>query len=112
MWQHYLKDYSKYSSYYTNIEFKIIYKPGPDLFISNWLSRQNNKEDQDEEIVGMQVNVNSVETTTNIPCLTIHELHHKMALDNTLQQLKECIIKGLPENKENMSQNLRPYWTF
>ena len=40
---------------------KIIYKPGPDLFIADWLSRQNYKEDKNEEIAGMQVNVNSVE---------------------------------------------------
>ena len=34
------------------------YEPGPDLFMAPWLSRQNNKEDKDEEIAGMQVNIN------------------------------------------------------
>ena len=66
-----------------------------------------------EEIAGMQVNVNIVETTTNIPeFMTILELQHETALDNHLQQLKEGIIKGWPENKDNLPQNLRPYWTF
>ena len=40
----------------------MIYKPAPDLFIADWLSRQNHKKDEDEEIAGMQVNVNNVET--------------------------------------------------
>ena len=49
--------------------------PGPDLFIADWLSRQNHKEDKDQEIAGMQVNVNTVETATNIPeCMMMHEL--------------------------------------
>ena len=87
--------------------------PGPDLFIANWLSRQNHKEDEDEEIVHMQVNVNTVETATNIPeYMTIHELQHETALDNHLQQLKEHIIKRWPENRDNIPQNLKPYWTF
>ena len=61
----------------------------------------------------MQVNVNTADTATNIPeCMTIYELQHETALDNNLQQLKECIIKGWPENKDNIAQNLRPYCTF
>ena len=32
--------------------------------------------------------------------------------ENYLQQLKECIIKGWPENKDSIAQDLRPYWTF
>ena len=88
---------------------KIIYKPHPDLFIADWLSSQNHK----EEIAGMQVNINSVETATNIPeCMLIYELQHETDLDNHLQQLKECIIKGWPEKKDNITQNFRPYWTF
>ena len=39
---------------------KLVYKPGPDLFIADGLSRQNHTEDKNEEIAGMQVNVNSV----------------------------------------------------
>ena len=41
----------------------------------------------------------------------ICELQHETAIDNHLQ-LKEHIIKGWPENKESVAQNLRLYWTF
>ena len=46
---------------------RIIYKPGPDLFIADWLSRQNHKENKDEEIPGMPLNVDTIQTNTNIP---------------------------------------------
>ena len=56
----------------------IIYKPGLDLFMADLLSRQNHKEDKDEEIEGIQVNVNNIETSTNIPeCMMICELQHE-----------------------------------
>ena len=61
----------------------------------------------------MQVDINTLETAMNTPeCMMICELQHQTALDNHLQQLKECIIKGWPENKDNIAQNLRPCWTF
>ena len=85
----------------------IIYKPGPDLFVADWLSKQN-QEDKDEEITGAQVNIDTTEIPANIPeCMIIHEWQHETALDNHLQQLKECIIKGWPENKGNVAQNLK-----
>ena len=64
---------------------KIIYKPGPDLFLVDWLSRQNHKENKDKEIPGMQLNVDAIETTTNIPdCMKIQQLQqtHKMIIYN------------------------------
>ena len=93
--------------------FKIICKPGSDLFIADWVSRQSHKEDKDEEIAGIQVNINTIETATNIPeCMMIYELQHETATDNHLQQLKEFITKGWPEMKDNTVQNLRLYWKF
>ena len=67
---------------------KIINKPVQDLFISDWLPRQNHKKDKNEEIAGMQGNVNTVETATNIPeYMMIHELQNTAAVDNHLQKL-------------------------
>ena len=54
---------------------RIIYKPGPDLFIADWPSRQSHRENKDKEIDGMQVNINTIHTTMNIPeCMSVHEL--------------------------------------
>ena len=34
-----------------------MYKPGPDLIIADWLSRQYHKENKEEEISGIQGNI-------------------------------------------------------
>ena len=44
-WQILLKNYQ--------YRVRIIYNPGPDLFIADWLSRQNYSKDKDAEILGM-----------------------------------------------------------
>ena len=92
---------------------RIIYKPGPNLFIGNRLSRQNHNEHKDEEITGMQVNINTIQTTTTIPeYMMICELQQQTSQDSYSQQLKEQVIKGWPENKDQIAQNFRPYWMF
>ena len=42
----------------------------------------------------------------------LHKLQQVMSHDNHLQQLKEQIIRGWPEKKDHLEQNLRPYWAF
>ena len=44
---------------------RIFYKPRSDLFMADWLSQQNCKENKDEEIKGMQISVNAMQLTTN-----------------------------------------------
>ena len=54
---------------------RIIYKPGPDLFITGWLSRQNHKEKKDKEIPGIHMSVDAIQTATNIPdCIMVQKL--------------------------------------
>ena len=61
----------------------------------------------------MQVNIKTIETTTNIQqCMSMCELQQESSWDNHLQQLKEQIIKGWPENKDHMAQNFRLYQMF
>ena len=85
---------------------RIIYKPGLDLFRVDWLSRQNHKENKDREIPGMKVNIDTIQTTNKHPIL------HDNTWDEHLQQLKEHIIKGWPQNKDQIPQEIRMYWTF
>ena len=52
-----------------------MYKSGPDLFIEEWISGQKHKENKNMEIPGMQININPIQTITNIPeCMIMHEL--------------------------------------
>ena len=67
-------------------QVRIFYKPGPDLFITDWLSRHNHTENKDSEIYGMDIKVDAIQTATNIPeCMSIHyckKQPHKMITYN------------------------------
>ena len=91
----------------------IIYKPRPYLFIADWLSRQNHSEDKDAKLLGMQLCIIAIQTTTNIQeCMIIHELEQVTCQEQHMQCLKGYIIKGWPEHKNEIQQDIRPYWTF
>ena len=40
---------------------KIIYMPGPDLFMPDWLSRQNQNKNKDKEITCMQISISALQ---------------------------------------------------
>ena len=76
---------------------RIIYKPGPDLFIA---VQTKHSEDKDVEILGTQLGINAIQTTINITeCMTVPELQQVTCQDQHKQCLKEYIIHGWPEQK-------------
>ena len=92
---------------------KIIYKPGPELFVADWLSRQNHNKNTDAEIPHMQLGINAIHTATNIPeCMTMHELQLVTYLDQHLQCLKDYIIQGWPKSRDQIPQDIRMYLTL
>ena len=91
---------------------RIKYKLGPDLFMADWLSRHHSK-NKDEEIMGMQISMNAIQSTTNVPeCMTMHELQGAMSQDQHLKHLIEYVIQGWPESKNQQPQDIRTYWMF
>ena len=103
----------KNSSQNAPVQSKIICKPGPDLFIAEWLSRKNHKENKNEEIPCMQLNVDTIQTTTNIlDCMTIQPLQQATLQDDHLQLLKDYIIRGWPDSKDQIPQDMWTYWTL
>ena len=92
---------------------RIIYKSGPDLFIADWLSRQNHSKDKDAEMSGMQLVFNAIQTITNIPeCMIIHELQQVTCQDQHMKSFKEYIIKGWPKHKYQVQQDIRLHQTI
>ena len=45
---------------------RILYKPGPEIFIADWVSQHNHKENKDEVIHGMDIRVDMMQTMTNV----------------------------------------------
>ena len=50
----------------------ILYKPGPELFIADWLFRCNHEIDRDQE---MHLTINTIKSCIDIPdCMTAEEI--------------------------------------
>ena len=45
----------------------IIYKPGLDLYIMDWLSPNNHAENKDKDIAGTSMKVSAIITSVNMP---------------------------------------------
>ena len=44
--------------------------------------------------------------------MRIHELQQAMSQDEHLHCIKEHIIQGLPENRDQILQDMRTYWVL
>ena len=92
---------------------QIIYKPGPDIFIADWLLRHNHTEGKDKLIKGMELLVDIIQTATDMPeCLSMTELPQALSQDNHLQKLKHFIITCWPNRKVEISAELKLYWSY
>ena len=65
---------------------RTLYKPGPEIFIADWLSQHNHKENKDEAISGIDVQVDAVQTLMDVPeCMLIQHRQWATAQDEHLQ---------------------------
>ena len=92
---------------------KILYKPGPKIFITDWLSHHNHKENKDEPIQGMDIRVDAIQSMTNaLECMSISQIQQATAQDGYLPWLKNNIISGWPATKDQLHLDIRPYWSY
>ena len=90
---------------------KILYKPGPEIFIADWLLRNNHIEGKNKPIKDMDVQVDAIQSSVDMPeCISIEEIQHVLSQDVHLQQLKTFIIAGWPHTKDELHTDIRPYW--
>ena len=90
-----------------------MYKPGPDIFIADWLSRPNIIEGKDKLIEDMSVQIDAIQSTTDMPeCVSMVEIQQASVWDDHLQKLRSFIISGWPDMKDELCADLRPYWSY
>ena len=59
---------------------QIMYNPGPDIFITDWLSRHNHVEGKDKLIEDMDVQVDAIQNTTDmLQCVSMVEIQQALA---------------------------------
>ena len=89
----------------------ILYKPGPEWYIADWLFRNNHTENRDPEITGMNMNIHIISTTVHTPiCTSIEGVRAAPDEDFDLQILKTYIIRGWPHTKDEAKLCIERYW--
>ena len=79
---------------------KILYKPGLEDFIAYWLSHEKHKENKDKAIYGMDIRVDTIQMSTNVPqCMSVQQIQQATVQDEHLQWLKGYIIASIPRHQ-------------
>ena len=92
---------------------QILYKPGPEIFIADWLSQHNHMEGKDKSIKDMDIQVDAIESLVDMPdCISIEEIQQTSLENAHLQQLKTFIIAGWLYTKDELQTDIRPYWPY
>ena len=73
----------------------IIYKPGPDPYITDWLWGTTMQKTRDQDMTGMNINVNAIRNGVNMPvCTSLEDIQVATCENVHLQKLKFYIIHG------------------
>ena len=89
----------------------MLHKPGPQLYITDWLSRHNHETNRDEEITGMGITINTIASCTHMPeWMTSEEIRIATLENKHIGILSELIICSGPSTKADVQKNLQPYW--
>ena len=92
---------------------QILYKPGPEIFIADWLLRNNHVEGKDKPIKDMDIWVDAIQSLVDMPeCIFIEEIQQASLQDVHLQQLKTFITAGWPHTKDELHTDIRLYWPY
>ena len=92
---------------------QIIYKPGPEIFIADWPSRNNHVKGKDKPIKDMDVWMDAIQNSIDmLKCVSMEEIQQASSQDDHLQQLKRFIIVGWAGTKDELLTDIRPYWPY
>ena len=93
--------------------FQIIYKPGPMIFIADWLSQHNHAEGKDKPIKDVDIRRDAIQSATDIlECMSVSQIQQASAQDDHLQCLKSFIITAWSNTKDELQADLKPYWSY
>ena len=89
----------------------ILYKPGSELYIVDWLSYHHHVENKDQEIPGMNASICNIRTSVDVPVSTsIEDIQAATEEDPELQMLQKYIIKGWLHAKEVKEPRMEKCW--
>ena len=92
-------------------DVKLKYKQGKQMYVADTLSQTCLPiTDSSDFVHSLESTDHTISLPLNAECL--HQLKHTSRDDPVLQQLRETILCGWPENKADVSECLLPYYDF
>ena len=86
-------------------------QPGPELYVTDWLSWHNHTENQDQKIPGMNMSINNISTLVAIStCMSSENIWAVMGEALELQMLQRYKISGWPSTKNAIEPKVENYW--
>ena len=99
-------------------DLKVHYKPGAKLFIADTLSRDylsdtRSKCDNDD-VIALFEEISSIDMTEGVAVTNerLEDIRQKTCKDVELQTLKETILRGWPTHYKEVSESIRPYFSY
>ena len=94
----------------------VVYKPGSQMFVADHLSRaflsETDPDDEDVQVFALELETMDPLSTVNISSESLPRLQKTTEEDPVLQALKNTILVGWPDRKEEVPLNIRDYWNF
>ena len=94
----------------------VVYKPGSQMFVADHLSRaflsETDPDDEDVQVFALELETMDPLSTVNISSESLPRLQKTAEEDPVLQTLKNTILVGWPDRKEEVPLNIRDYWNF
>ena len=89
----------------------ILHRPGPILYIADWLSHNNHTHNRDQDIMDMNVTMYVLNTAGGITiCPSIKNMQAATSQDLDLERLKTYIIKDWPHTNDEVEHSTQIYW--
>uniref|UniRef100_A0A8D2J594 Gypsy retrotransposon integrase-like protein 1 n=1 Tax=Varanus komodoensis TaxID=61221 RepID=A0A8D2J594_VARKO len=104
-----------------NYCLSVVYKPGPEMYISDTLTRATAAggtfECTQHTVCNVQQDLDALSQINhsdylNVTDQQLHQIKQHTEIDKSLQALKSVVLNGWPDSKEEVPLIVREYWTF
>ena len=93
-------------------DLQVTYKPGKYLYVADTLSRSYLQETKEQLVSETEINAINPKSYLPISPEKYAQFQRETAKDLELKALSSVILKGWPDNREDVSPAVRQYWSY
>ncbi|XP_064621114.1 uncharacterized protein K02A2.6-like [Lineus longissimus] len=93
-------------------DLKLVYRPGREMFLADTLSRAFVSDTNPQDLFDDKIEVNLLNIASHISDAKLEEFKSATDADPTLQSLKNTVMQGWPDDKQDVPLELTPYFPY